>query len=422
MNRSALSRYRAERLLRKEFSGQRSKVLALVRSRLHAKGLTLAPADLEACYALAWHGLYATVLAGEHVENPSAWLVVVTFRRAVDESRSAGRQIPVAQAEAANPITPDLAGELDDRARLRQVFEGLHTLSKREREAASLCYLQGLSRAQAAERMGISEARMRKLMEGRGAGRPGVAGKMGELLDTIKAGGWCEQQSSLMRAFAFGVLEPGGERHTLAMAHCRECPACRAHVASLRGLAVVLPLPLFSPLGLAGANAGAGAGHASVTGPGVNGVGVGMTRAGVELGRGVSGSATTGLAGSLVAKLAAVGVVALGVGYAALGSGAHSSPPARPTEPSVLAGRGIPPAHSPALTARVRGRARHPIRRSSSVATRPSRKLAEHSAGTVIAPEFLPERSSRRAPSAPSPAAAAPARGSPRGAREFGIE
>ena len=130
------------------------------------------------------------------------------------------------------------------------------SLSERECEAASLCYLQGLSRAEAAERMGISEARMRKLMEGAGSGRPGVARKVGDLLDTIKAGGWCEQQSSLMRAFAFGVLDPQGERHALAVAHCRECPACRAHVASLRGLASVLPLPLLPGLALGGGSPG----------------------------------------------------------------------------------------------------------------------------------------------------------------------
>ncbi len=99
--------------------------------------------------------------------------------------------------------------------------------------------------------MGVSEARMRKLMEGAGPGRPGVAGKVGELLETIKAGGWCEQQSSLMRAYAFGILDPDGERHALAVAHCRECPACRAHVASLRGLASVLPLPLLPRLAVA---------------------------------------------------------------------------------------------------------------------------------------------------------------------------
>ena len=67
--------------------------------------------------------------------------------------------------------------------RLRQLFEGLRgRLDAREREAAALCYLQGLSRSEAAARMGVSEARMRKLMEGRGPGRPGVAGKVGALV------------------------------------------------------------------------------------------------------------------------------------------------------------------------------------------------------------------------------------------------
>ncbi|MGA9314025.1 MAG: sigma-70 family RNA polymerase sigma factor, partial [Solirubrobacteraceae bacterium] len=220
MSPSRLSRYRAERLLRKDFAGLRTKVLAIVRGQLRAKGIALDPADLEASYAQAWHGLYATVLEGELVENPSAWLVLVTFRRAIDEHRAAGRAGVLGLGEIGSypsrfdAARTDLASELDNRARLRHVFEALRSrLSARECEAASLCYLQGLSRAEAAERMGLSEARMRKLIEGAGPGRPGIAGKVGALLETIKAGGWCEQQSSLIRAYAFGILEPGGERH-----------------------------------------------------------------------------------------------------------------------------------------------------------------------------------------------------------------
>ena len=120
-------------------------------------------------------------------------------------------------------------------------------LNAREREAAALCYLQGLSRAEAAARMGVSEARMRKLMEGRGPGRPGVAGKVGALVETIRGGGWCEEQGSLMRALAYGILDPDGERYRLALAHRGECPACRAYVVSLRGLAAALP-PVLLPL------------------------------------------------------------------------------------------------------------------------------------------------------------------------------
>ena len=126
--------------------------------------------------------------------------------------------------------------------RLRQLFEGLRlSLGERELQAATLCYLHGLSRTEAAARMGVSEARMRKLMEGHGPGRPGVARKVGELVATIRDGDWCEEQGSLMRGLALGVLDPGGERYRLAQAHRDRCPACRAYVRSLRGLAAVLP-------------------------------------------------------------------------------------------------------------------------------------------------------------------------------------
>ncbi|MGA8364256.1 MAG: sigma factor-like helix-turn-helix DNA-binding protein, partial [Solirubrobacteraceae bacterium] len=260
MSPLSVRRYRADRLLRREFDVMRSRVLASVRGRLRAAGVSLDPADLEACYSMAWHGLYMTMLDDANVEiaNPEGWLALVTYRRAIDEHRSRLRTAaytaaPVGGERAHDPgldaCAPerDLAGELDDRTRLRQLMEGLRgRLSPRERQAAALCYLQGHSRADAAVRMGISEARMRKLMDGR-PGSPGVATKVGELLETIRAGSYCADQSSLMRGFAFGILDPHGERYALAMAHQRECPSCRAHVLSLRGLASVLP-PLPLPL------------------------------------------------------------------------------------------------------------------------------------------------------------------------------
>ena len=273
---STLRRYRAERLLRQEFGGLREEVLRSVRGRLRARGVHLDECDLEACYAQAWQGLYAAVAAGEEIANPGGWLAVVSFRRAIDEHRGArargfgslarvestgsGREVVVAAGAHVTRIAPparsepDFAAQLDDRARLRQLFEALRCrLSPRECEAAALCYLQGLTRAQAAQRMGISEARMTKLMEGRGPGSPGVAGKVGALLEAISGGEWCEQQRSLMRGFAFGILDPRGERYRLARLHQRECSACRAYVLSLRGLAAVLPpLPLPWGLGLAG--------------------------------------------------------------------------------------------------------------------------------------------------------------------------
>lgn len=346
---STLRRYRAERLLRREFEGLRGGVLESVRTRLRARGVYLDRADLEACYATAWQGLYAAVTAGEEVANPAGWLTVVTFRRAIDEHRSApGREraaavgtgvesaesasrgrgragrSPARWASAEGAATePDLAANLDDRAQLRQLFEALRSrLGARECEAAALCYLQGLTRAQAAERMGISEARMVKLMEGRGPGRPGVAGKVGELLAAISGGEWCEQQASLMRGLAFGILDPGGERYRLARLHQRECPACRAYVLSLRGLAAVLP-PLRLPWSLGvqappaphtpvvGAKAGAGAGTVSASG---------------AAGAAGAGSAAGGgwlLGGSVGTKLAVSCLLALSVGCVAIATAPH---------------------------------------------------------------------------------------------------
>ena len=211
---------------------------------------------------------------------------------------------------------------MDDRTRLRHLFEGLRgRLSAREREAAAFCYLQGLSRSEAAERMGISEARMRKLMDGRGPGRPGVAGKVGALAETIRGGGWCEEQGSLMRGLAYGMLDPDGERYRLALIHRSECPACRAYVVSLRGLAAALP-PVLLPWGLGagallrtGAHGGAGAGAqasagvgGAISAPGAVGVG-GAAGAG-----GAAGGSWLLAGGSLGTKLAVGCVLALGVG------------------------------------------------------------------------------------------------------------
>ncbi len=339
MSPLTVRRYRAERLLRKEFEGLRGRVLRTVRGRLRASGVSLDASDLEACYAQAWQGLYAAMLAGEEIANPHGWLALVTFRRAIEEHRSRRRTYPtsgVGEPDGASGereagagegmLERDFAGELDDRIRLRQLFEGLRgRLSAREQEAATFCYLQEMSRSEAAARMGISEARMRKLMEGPGAGRPGVAGKVGELVEAIRGGGWCEAQGSLMRGLAFGILDPGGERYQLALAHRRECPACRAYVLSLRGLAAVLPLPVFMPgvLGagaLAGTSAGIGASAGAQAGAGA---GAGA-QAGVGIGGALSASGTAGAGaagggwllagGSVGAKLAVGCLVALSVG------------------------------------------------------------------------------------------------------------
>jgi RNA polymerase sigma factor (sigma-70 family) len=332
-----LRRYRAERLLRREYYLYRPRVLAAVRSRLRARKIVLDSSDLEECYTQAWHGLYITLLRGETVNNLIAWLTIVCFRRAIDEHRSQAREqlVPNASLDTASSHNePDLAAALDDRTRLRHTFEAFRKdLNPRERQAATLCYLQGLTRAQAAAQMGIGEGRMQKLMDGRSASHPGVATKVDELVSTIRADRWCEQQSSLMRALAFGLLDPDGERYRLAELHMRECPACRAYVLSLRGLAIALP-PFILPLAPFAAGAGGGTAVGGVL-SGSGGAGSGGVLSGsggaspsgmlggssaVGLG-GAAGSAAGGVTGgwlpfggSLAAKLATGCLLLAGVG------------------------------------------------------------------------------------------------------------
>jgi DNA-directed RNA polymerase specialized sigma24 family protein len=337
-----LRRYRAERLLREEFDALRVRVLSSVRTRLRGNGATFTAADLDAAYSLAWQGLYAAVLDGQEVGNPAGWLAVAAYRRAIDEQRVQARRSHGGTSldllgevgTDRGPELPaggerDLAAELDDRVRLRQLFEGLRgRLSGRELQAATLCYLQGLTRAEAALLMGISAERMRKVMEGEGPRRPGVAGKVGALVGTISSGGWCEEQGSLMRALAFGVLDPAGERYRLAQLHRSECPACRAYVLSLRGLASVLP-PLPSLLHVAlGSGTAATAGASAIGGASL---GAGPAIAGTLSASGAGGAAGGGwlLAGGS-AKLAMGCLLALtvGAGCVALSGGLpHGHPP-----------------------------------------------------------------------------------------------
>jgi DNA-directed RNA polymerase specialized sigma24 family protein len=319
--------------------------------RLRAAGVHLDAGDVDACYASAWHGLYAAMLDGRQIESPAAWLTLVTYRRAIDEHRARGRIecAPLDDREDASGVgrgvssrafsataltaaqRRDMATDLDDRIKIGQLLEALRArLSSREREAAALCYLHGLSRADAAAQMGISEARMRKLMEGRGSARPGVCAKLGKLAETIAAGRWCEEQGSLMRGFAYGILDPRGERYRLARAHHTACPSCRAYVLSLRGLAAVLPpvpamlhLVLGAGAGAAvgaaggagsGAASGAGAGASVPAGSGAGGAALSASGAAGAAGAGAAGGGWWLAGGPLGAKLAVGCLLALGVG------------------------------------------------------------------------------------------------------------
>jgi RNA polymerase sigma factor (sigma-70 family) len=442
MGHLSLRRYRAERLLRAEFETLLPSVIGAVRARLRGHGVSIDDSDLESCYSVAWQGLYTALLNGEEIHNPAGWLVLVTYRRAIDEQRT--RRAEVELPADATAGDRDLSTDMDDRLKLRQLMEGIGSqLSERERQAAALCYLLGLTRAEAAEQMGIGERRMKKLMEGRGPDRPGVAAKMGALTKTISDGRFCEQQASLMRAFAFGVLDAEGDRYKLALAHQQTCPACRAYVRSLRGLSALLP-PVFLPRLLGDLRLGGGGGTAAAAGGGSAPTTGGATVAS-------SGSLSAGgppaggggpVAGVGAIKLAVAGVLLVGAvaGTAAVaGSSSHARPRVHARGSAIeRESAASAPAHGDLRRARTsptvgRSAGARPSRPASAQRVkRPTRQAPSPSAAWR---EFGIERprsaSGGSQTTTPVPATGAPATstsppsspsGAARARREFGIE
>src|ERR1700685_4238070 len=114
MSPSTLRRCRAERRLRQDFEGLRGEVVATVRGRLRARGVSLDESDLDACYAQAWQGLYAAVVDGGGIASLSGGLVRVTFRRAPADHRSPLTSAERARANdaAAAAAERDFASEL----------------------------------------------------------------------------------------------------------------------------------------------------------------------------------------------------------------------------------------------------------------------------------------------------------------------
>lgn len=434
MSPPSLRRYRAERLLRERFDDVRERVLDIVGAKLRARGVSLARSDLEGCYAQAWQGLYGKIVEGEAITNPDGWLVTVTFRRAIDEHRSTG--LPAEELDQDRQGQErELVEDLEDRAKIRMLLEGMRgALSRRELEAASLCYLQGLTRAEAAERMGIGTRRMQRLMEGGSSGSPGVAAKVGEIAQTISSGRFCEEHGSLIRAFAFGALDPEGERYEIARLHLDGCPACRAQVRALRGLSAALP-PVFLPGLLSrifGRGAGAGASGegtarriAARTGGRV--AGVGRRAAGV----GARSLLRSGGRMAVGAKLAATGLAVLGAGAGAIALASGSAGVGTRAAGSDTRGPGVvriaPAAASSSGHVAVAGHRRRRLRRQSrrrrsGGASQPGAAPAAPSQGMPPAAlrEFgIERRAPRGTPVAPGhPEAPA----SSKAQREFGIE
>jgi DNA-directed RNA polymerase specialized sigma24 family protein len=426
-------RQHADEVLAQEYGSLRGRVTATVRASLARRNIHFDAADVEAFYNQAWHGLHTELTDGRAIANRPGWLVTVTTRRALDEYRKLHRDRHDDGADLAeHGVDDDFAGRLDDAAKLRAFIEGLRDrLSERECQAATLCYLQGLTRAEAATALDVEPKRLEKIMDS-------VSRKVGEFVHAIEAGLWCDERGSLMRAFAFGILDLEGRRYALARDHLEACAGCRSYVRSLRGLGALMP-----PVGLprhdlpeAGglldqllgrlaeakeALLGGGSGAELTAGGGVASIGVGA-----KLTAG-AGAATTGLGAKLTAGCAAAAVAggALGLGVAAIGGG--EAPAGRERAAAVSAPRVERPERGPATSPSPRKRAQPKPARAKPKPRRKARRTVRSDVARpsptpapTPAPVATPVPAAAAAP--PPPAATRPPSPAPAGPAPAGGE
>jgi DNA-directed RNA polymerase specialized sigma24 family protein len=407
---SALGHAHFERLISDHYERLKDEVLVTVRAKLAVDNLHPDRLDLEAAYNAAWHALYEqSKKGGAPVSNLGGWLATISYRRAIDDIRSSQiKHRALATERASNSLDdgvyePTVDDEIANRERYRQWLLAVRLrLNAREQQAVSLCILHEYSRKDASELMGIDVKRLDKVMTAANK-------KLGGTLEAISRGDWCLEQRSLIKAYALGLHEHGGERHTLALQHVMECKGCAAYVRSVRGLAGAVPPPvlLASALGTSG------------------GILVGLSGGAVAGGAGTAaGGGGAALLGGIGAKTAAVCVSAFcaasGAVVAVHNTPAPSRSPQRP-EPKLSANRPTMPTASAAttpLTARTSSRPRsstgasttakrrRPSRSARTTTPNPTSKAAQEIAELGIEPQATSASNSMATGTQPCPASA----------------
>jgi DNA-directed RNA polymerase specialized sigma24 family protein len=372
-----LRQRRADAMLRRDYRALRAHVIGTVAGHLRRKSIFFDEGDLDAHYNIAWQGLYSELLAGKDVSNPTGWLVKAVIRDAYDDGRRLTTQKRAVNFEVREETISevgrdsDIADKIDDHTKLSQFQHGLKSrLSQREYQAATLCYIHGFSRPEAAKILGVEPKRMEKIMDA-------VSKKIGDFTREIELGSWCEAQRSLMNAFALNVLDRDAERYGLARDHLEQCPACRRYVRSMRGIAAILP-PVALPLKTLGASAAAGGmletlhgvldGAARQSGAPAGGAATTATTSGSAI---TGASALSSMGGVLGVKTAVtVAILAIGGGAVAMGlvtpSSGRDEPeatvreagPTNPALPSVTT-ISLPTSAQSRGPTRQRGRAAH---------------------------------------------------------------
>ncbi|MBI2690957.1 MAG: sigma-70 family RNA polymerase sigma factor [Solirubrobacterales bacterium] len=295
----------ADEVIGAEYDAFKDEVTRTAAGKLGASKIRFAELDMDGFYNQAWFGLYTKLQDGQQIENRKGLLIQMTYRRAIDEYRTLhpDRQADPVVLETLGVDNP-IEETIDQQQEFKHFVEGMRSeLNQRELQAATLCYVYGMSRPEAAEQVGVRPKRMEKIMDE-------VSRKMRPVLASIKEGNWCEDRAVLINQFALGALDPEGSDYREAIDHLEDCPGCRRHVMGTRGLtAVTIPsaLMLFA---LTGAAVGAGAAGAAAAGSSTAGGSSAGAAAAAGTGAGIGGAAQIAAVVAAIAAVAAGGVVA----------------------------------------------------------------------------------------------------------------
>jgi RNA polymerase sigma factor (sigma-70 family) len=97
--------------------------------------------------------------------SPLPWLLVTAGHQARTEQRTLtrwrNRLLRAPGDDTVADPADDVAGRLDDERRMRQVLEAVRGLPRAEREAVALCLWSGVSYAEAAAVLGVTESSVR---------------------------------------------------------------------------------------------------------------------------------------------------------------------------------------------------------------------------------------------------------------------
>jgi DNA-directed RNA polymerase specialized sigma24 family protein len=138
---------------------------------------------------MAWEALIEKMVQDSAPDCLEAWLRVVTYRKAVDHLRKR-------RSDLGRPLVDEVdgVGTVDDACDLASSREMVGTFLKRiewrfgERSAriVACLWLEGLTHAAAAERVGVSTKRLRKILYGDGR-KVGLRDELARLMEQFSA-------------------------------------------------------------------------------------------------------------------------------------------------------------------------------------------------------------------------------------------